>query len=108
VQYFEYLLGEADAELDDGHAAGLVRVKEATLGGNCGALSGNFTYSARRSFLSRHSCDIAIDPRLLDDRVRDCVKNLVARWICTPNSTERVSTESNVTAADRLPLSCGP
>jgi hypothetical protein len=108
VQYFEYLLGEADAELDDGHAAGLVRVKQATLGGNCGGLSGNSTYTARRGCLGRHSCDIAIDPRLLEDRVRGCDKNLVVRWSCTPIPAERVSTESNVTAADRLTLSCGP
>jgi hypothetical protein len=108
VQYFEYLLGEANAELDDGHAPGLVRVKQATLGGNCGALSGNFTYTARRGCLGRHSCDIAIDPRLVEDRVRGCDKNLVVRWSCTPNSAERASTESNVTAPDRLTLSCGP
>jgi hypothetical protein len=108
VQYFEYLLGEADAEFDNGYAAGLVRVKQATLGGNCGGLPGNFTYSARHSCLGRHSCDIGIDPRLLEDRVRGCDKNLVVRWSCTPNPAERVSTESNVTAADRLTLSCGP
>ena len=108
VQYFEYLLGEADAELDDGHAAGLVRVKQATLGGNCSGLSGNFTYTARRWCLGRRNCDIAIDPRLLEDRVRGCDKNLVVRWGCTPIAAERVSTESNVTAADRLTLSCEP
>ena len=107
VQYFEYLLGEADAELDDGHAAGLVRVKQATLGGNCGGLSGNFTYTVRRWCLDRRSCDIAIDPRLLDDRVRGCDKNLVVRWSCTPIPAERISSESSVTAADRLTLSCG-
>lgn len=107
VQYFEYLLGEADAELDDGHAAGLVRVNQATLGGNCGGFSGNFTYTARRWCLGRRSCDIAIDPQLLEDRVRGCDKNLVVRWSCTPNPAERVSTESNVTAEDRLTLSCG-
>jgi hypothetical protein len=34
IQYFEYLLGEADAEIDDGRLPGLVRVKQATFGGN--------------------------------------------------------------------------
>ena len=97
-----------DAELNDGDNAGLVRVKQATLGGNCGGLSGNFTYTARRLCLGRRNCDIAIDPRLLEDRVRGCDKNLVVRWSCTPIAAERVSTESNVTAADRLTLSCGP
>jgi hypothetical protein len=108
VQYFEYLLGEADAELDDGHAAGVVRVKQATLGANCGGLSGNFTYTARHWCLGRGSCDVAIDPRLLDDRVPGCNKNLVVRWSCTPDPAERASTESSVTAGERLTLSCGP
>jgi len=108
IQYFEYLLGEADAELDDGRIPGLVKVKQATFGGNCGGLPGNFTYTSRRSCLGRRSCDIRIDRRILDDRVRGCDKDLVVRWSCSPDTTERVSTQTAVTAGDRLPLSCAP
>jgi hypothetical protein len=106
VQYFEYLLGQADAELDDGRTPGLVRVKQATFGGNCGGLAGNLTYTARRSCLGRRSCDIGIDRRLLDDRVSGCDKDLMVRWSCSPDTTERVSAQAAVTTRDRLWLSC--
>jgi hypothetical protein len=108
IQYFQYLLGEAGAELEDGNEPGLVRVSQATLGGNCGELSENFTYSARHSCTRHQSCEIAIDPRLLEDRVRGCVKDLVVRWSCSPETTERLSTALTVTARDRLSLSCRP
>ena len=108
IQYFEYLLGEADAELDDGHVPGLVRVKQATLGGNCGGLQGNFTYSARRSCLGRRSCDIGVDRRVLEDRVVGCDKDLGVLWSCFPDTTERVSVLALVKAGDRLSLSCTP
>jgi hypothetical protein len=108
IQYFQYLLGEAGAELDDGHEPGLVRVKQATLGGNCGGLSGNFTYSARRSCTRHQSCEIGIDPRLLEDRVRGCAKDLVVRWSCSPETTERLSAALAVTAGERLSLGCHP
>lgn len=107
IQYFEYLLGEADAELDDGRIAGLVTVKQATFGGNCGGLQGNFTYTARRSCLGRQSCDVGVDRRILEDRVVGCDKDLVVRWSCSPDTTERVSRQTAVTAGDRLSLSCG-
>jgi hypothetical protein len=106
IQYFEYLLGEADAELDDGRIVGLARVKQATFGGNCGGLQGNFTYTARRSCLGHRSCDIEVDRRILEDRVVGCDKDLVVRWSCSPNATERVSTLPLVKAGDRLSLSC--
>jgi hypothetical protein len=108
IQYFEYLLGEADAELDDVRIAGLVRVKQATLGGNCGGLPGNVTYTARRSCLGRRICDIGIDQRILDDRVAGCDKDLVVQWSCSPDTSGRVSTQAAITAGDRLSLSCGP
>jgi hypothetical protein len=106
IQYFEYLLGEADTELDDGHVPGLVRVKQATFGGNCGGLEGNFTYTARRSCLGHRSCDIGVDRRILEDRVAGCGKDLGVRWSCSPDTTERVSTLPLVKAGDRLSLSC--
>jgi hypothetical protein len=79
IQYFEYLLGEADAEIDDGRIPGLVTVKPATFGGNCGGLRGNFTYTARRSCLGHRSCDIGFDRRILEDRVAGCDKDLLVR-----------------------------
>jgi hypothetical protein len=106
IQYFEYLLGEADAELDDGRIPGLVRVKQATFGGNCGGLPGNLTYTARRLCLGGRSCDIGVDRRILDDRVVGCDKDLVVRWSCSLDTTERVSTLALVKAGDRLSLSC--
>ena len=106
IQYFEYLLGEADAELDDGRISGLVRVKQATFGGNCGGLEGNFTYTARRSCLGHRSCDIGVDRRILEDRVVGCDKDLVVRWSCSPDATERVSTLALVKDGERLSLSC--
>jgi hypothetical protein len=106
IQYFEYLLGEADTELDDGHVPGLVRVKQATFGGNCGGVEGNFTYTARRSCLGHRSCDIGVDRRILEDRVAGCDKDLGVRWSCSPDTTERVSTLAFVKAGDRLSLSC--
>jgi hypothetical protein len=106
IQYFEYLLGEADAELDDGRIPGLVRVKQATFGGNCGGLQGNLTYTARGSCLGHRSCDIGVDRRILEDRVVGCDKDLVVRWSCSPDATERVSTLALVKAGDRLSLSC--
>jgi hypothetical protein len=106
LQYFEYLLGEADAELDDGRTPDLVRVKQATFGGNCGGLPGNLTYTARRACLGRRSCDIEIDRRILDDRVRGCDKDLMVRWSCFPGTTERQSTLALVKGGDRLTLNC--
>ncbi len=108
IQYFEYLLGEAGAELDDGRIPGLVRVRRATFGGNCGGLQGNFTYTARRLCLGRRSCDIGIERRILEDRVRGCDKDLGVRWSCSPDTTERVSTLALVKAGDRLSLRCTP
>jgi hypothetical protein len=108
VQYFQYLLGEAGAELEDQHETGLVQVEQATLGGNCGGLSGNFTYSARHSCTHHQSCEIGIDPRLLEDRAHGCAKDLVVRWSCSPEITERLSTLLAVTAENRLSLSCHP
>jgi hypothetical protein len=108
IQYFQYLLGEAGAGLEDGDEAGLVQVKQATLGGNCAGLSGNFTYSARHSCTRHQSCEIRIDPRLIEDRVRGCAKDLVVRWSCSPETTERLSTLVAVTAENRLSLSCHP
>lgn len=79
VPYLQYLLGEAGARLEGGRQAGLVQVKQATLGGNCGGLSGNFSYSARQSCTRLQSCEIGIDPRLLEDRVRGGAKDLIVR-----------------------------
>ena len=106
IQYFEYLLGEADAELDDGSIVGLVRVKQATFGGNCGGLQGNFTYTARRSCLAHRSCDIEVDRRILEDRAVGCDTDLVVRWSCSPDAIEHLSTLALVKARDRLSLSC--
>jgi len=106
VGIFEYLLGEANAELDDGRILGLVRVKQATFGGNCGGLLGNFTYTARRSCLGHRSCDIEVDRRILEDRVVGCDKDLVVRWSCSPDAIERVSTLALVKDGDRLSLCC--
>jgi hypothetical protein len=84
IQYFEYLLGEADAELDDGRIVGLVREKQATFGGNCGGPEGNFTYTARRSCLGHRSCDTGVDRRILEDRVAGCDKDLGVRGAALP------------------------